>query len=182
MTANDPAPGARRDVHSHIALVGLSGSGKSTVAPLLAARTGLGSSIDLDRVIEARVGRVVQEIFDAQGEPAFRRLESEALAEALAGTPCVIATGGGVVLDATNRELLRAGARVVWLRGTPEHLADRLLDTAEARPLLSGDAEFALRRLAEEREALYSEVAGTVIDVDGIDALSVAEEVARMLR
>jgi shikimate kinase len=174
-----PDPG---DTAAHVALVGLSGAGKSTVAPLLANRLGVGSFVDLDRVIERRRGCTVAEIFDTDGEAAFRRLESDALAEALDGPPVVIATGGGIVLDHGNRALLRAGATVVWLRATPAHLAGRLADTNEARPLLSGDAEFALHRLAEEREALYSEVADLVIDVDGVDPVSVAEEVAGRLQ
>jgi len=181
VSSRDQGPGARLDGPSHIALVGLSGSGKSTVAPLLAARTGLGACIDLDREIEQTAGRAVQQVFEIDGEPAFRRLESAALADALAGAPCVIATGGGAVLDPVNRSLLRTGARVVWLRATPTNLAARLTGTDESRPLLSGDAEFALRRLADEREALYSEVAELVIDVDGIGAAAVADEVARML-
>jgi shikimate kinase len=165
----------------HIALVGLSGSGKSTVAPLVAARRGLGAPVDLDRVVERRTGRPVHELFADDGEASFRRLESDALADALAGPPVVIATGGGVVLDAENRRLLRSGAAVVWLRGSPVHLASRLADTTEARPLLSGDAEFALHRLAEERAALYSEVADVVVDVDGVDPVTVADEVVRAL-
>jgi shikimate kinase len=168
-------------VAGHIALVGLSGSGKSTVAPLVANRCEIGAFVDLDRVVEERVGRSVDEIFRTDGEAAFRRLEADALADALAGSPTVIATGGGVVLDHANRQLLRGSAAVVWLRATPGQLAARLADTHEARPLLSGDAEFALHRLAEEREALYSEVADVVIDVDGVDPVSVAEEVARAL-
>ncbi|MHB1137502.1 MAG: shikimate kinase [Microthrixaceae bacterium] len=161
----------------HVALVGLSGSGKSTVAPLLAARLGLGAPVDLDRVVESQAGRTVHEIFEVDGEATFRRLESDALADALAGQPVVIATGGGVVLDAANRQLLRSGATVVWLRGSPAHLAQRLADSTEARPLLSGDADFALHRLAEERDALYTEVADVVIDVDGVDPVTVADEV-----
>ncbi len=165
----------------HLALVGLSGSGKSTVAPLLSARLGLGAPVDLDRVVEARVGRPVHEVFELDGEATFRRLESDALADALAGAPVVIATGGGVVLDSANRRLLRSGAKVVWLRGSPSHLARRLADTTESRPLLSGDVDFALHRLAEEREALYAEVADVVIDVDGVDPVTVADEVLRAL-
>lgn len=168
-------------IDDHVALVGLSGSGKSTVAPLLASRSGRNVVIDLDRSIEARVGRPVHEIFEADGEAAFRTLESDALAEALTGAPAIIATGGGVVMAAENRSLLRANATVIWLRAHPSHLADRLADTSEARPLLAGDAEFALQRLSSEREALYSEVADIVIDVDGVDPASLAEELAELL-
>ena len=165
----------------HVALVGLSGSGKSTLAPLLAFRTGRALSIDLDRVVEEMAGRTVAEIFAEEGETGFRALESQALAEALAGPPAVIATGGGVVLERENRRLLRDHAEVVWLRATPAHLAERLQDTSEARPLLDGDAEFALHRMATEREALYSEVADLVVDVDGVDPRTLVDELAERL-
>jgi shikimate kinase len=123
----------------------------------------------------------VQEIFDDEGETGFRLLESQALAEALAGPPAVIATGGGVVLETQNRAMLRQGATVVWLRATPSHLAARLTDTSEARPLLDGDAEFALSRMASEREALYAEVADLTVEVEGIDPRTLAEELADRL-
>lgn len=165
----------------HVALVGLSGSGKSTLAPLLATRLGHHVVADLDRRIEQRFGRSVAEIFETEGEVTFREAESEALAEALDGAPAVIATGGGVVLSARNRQLLTARARVVWLRAHPDHLRQRLDGTAEARPLLEGDAGFALARLSEEREALYRQVADLTIDVDGADPRDLAEELTRSL-
>lgn len=165
----------------HIVLVGLSGSGKSTLAPLLLSRTGRSVAIDLDRVVEETTGRSVQEIFDEQGETEFRRLESQALSDALAGPPAVIAAGGGVVLELENRRMLRGGATVVWLRASPGHLRERLEDTSEARPLLDGDAEFALHRMATEREALYSEVADIVVDVEGTDPRTLADELAPRL-
>lgn len=165
----------------HLVLVGLSGTGKSTLAPLLMNRTGRSVVIDLDREIERRAGRAVHEIFEAEGETGFRLLESQALAEALAGPPAVIATGGGVVLEVQNRAMLRQGATVIWLRATPSHLAERLADTSEARPLLDGDAEFALSRMASEREALYAEVADLTMDVEGVDPRTVAEELADRL-
>lgn len=160
----------------HLALVGLSGTGKSTLAPLL-ARSGGAIVVDLDRTVAATVGMSVQEYFDEHGESAFRSLESQALADALAGPPAVIATGGGVVLEQQNRAMLRDSATVIWLRAHPTHLAQRLADTSEARPLLDGDAEFALHRMAAERDALYSEVADLVVDVEGADPRSLADEI-----
>jgi len=163
----------RRD---HVALVGLSGSGKSTVAPLVAARLGL-AVVDIDREVESRRGCSVAELFEREGEAAFRADEADALAAALAGPPAVIATGGGAVLDAGNRSALAKGATTVWLRGEPAELGARLAVGTEARPLLSGDPVFALIRLAEERNALYGEVSHEVVDVGGADPLTVAEEI-----
>lgn len=160
----------------HVALVGLSGAGKSTIAPLVAAKLGLGV-VDLDREVELRCGCSVAELFERRGEAAFRIEESAALAAALAGPPAVIATGGGVVLDAGNRAALRDEATTIWLDGDPGELGARLSGGAEARPLLEGDPAFALTRLAEERAALYGEVAHEVVDVGGADPPTVAEEI-----
>jgi shikimate kinase len=165
----------------HVALVGLSGSGKSTLAPVLASRLGGRSVVDLDRVVEERFAQTVADIFAERGEAAFRDAESDALLAALAGPPAVIATGGGVVLDAGNRRALSADAFVVWLRAHPSHLEQRLSGPTEARPLLEGDREFALARLSEERAALYGAVADVVIDVEGMDPAELAVEVVRSL-
>jgi shikimate kinase len=166
----------------HLVLVGLSGTGKSTLAPLLCSRTARSLWVDLDRVVQEAAGRTVDEIFSADGEIVFRQLESQALADSLAGPPAVIATGGGVVLDRENRRLLRTAGTVVWLRATPDHLAERLADTTEARPLLDGDASFALHRMASERDALYAEVADLTVDVEGVDPKDLAEEISRRVR
>lgn len=166
-----------------IALVGLSGSGKSTVAPILASRLGLGAAVDLDRVIEDMFDDTIESIFVTEGETRFREFESDALATALAGPPVVIATGGGCVMDRSNRAMLRSDdVMVVWLRATTSELADRLRDTTEARPLLAGDPGFALQRLAEQREALYQEVADLIVDVDGMDVRSVVDEIESSVR
>lgn len=167
---------------AHVALVGLSGAGKSTVAPLLANRLGATTPVDIDAVVAAQLGRSVEEAFADLGEAAFRQAETDALLGALAGPPAVIATGGGVVLAQVNRAALREGATVVWLRAHPAHLAARLTDSTEARPLLQGDPEFALRRLSSEREALYSEIADHTVDVEGVGPSDLADELARLLQ
>lgn len=168
---------------THVALVGLSGTGKSEVAPLLAARLGL-RTVDLDDLVVARAGVSVAELFERDGEDAFRALESRELREQLDGPPAVLATGGGVVLDGSNRRLLVERCRVVWLRTPVDVLVDRLERDAEQRPLLQGDAATTLRRLAAEREALYAEVAGVVVATEdlGPDAVTdaVVEELERV--
>jgi 5-deoxy-5-amino-3-dehydroquinate synthase len=142
------------------------GVGKSTVGQALARRRGW-DFFDSDASIETRTGRTVAQIWAAEGEPAFRRLESEVLAEALAAErPSVIAAAGGVVLDPANRERLRSQA-VVWLRARPETLVPRVA-TGTHRPLLDDDPVAVLARLASERERLYSEVADVTVDVDGL--------------
>ena len=142
------------------------GVGKSTVGQALARRRGW-EFVDSDTRIEARTGRTVAEIWATEGEPAFRRLESEVLDEALAGgRPAVVAAAGGVVLDPANRARLRDCA-VVWLRARPETLVPRVA-TGNHRPLLDRDPAGVLARLATERAPLYAEVADVTVDVDGL--------------
>ncbi|MCB9402136.1 MAG: shikimate kinase [Microthrixaceae bacterium] len=148
---------------AHLVLVGLSGTGKSTVAPLLAERRGV-VAVDLDRLLEQRFGRPVARVFIEDGEPEFRRAEAELLAEVLVGPPAVVATGGGAVLDPESRRRL-ADAFVVWLSAPIDLLVRRLSDVAERRPLLADDPATALRAMATEREPLYREVADLVVDV-----------------
>ena len=170
-------------VPGHVALVGLSGTGKSTVAPLLAARRGL-VAVDLDGVVAAAAGRTVAQIFAEDGEAAFRSMESAALAEVLAGPAAVVATGGGVVLDAANRGALSEHATVVWLRSQPRVLAERLAASDEERPLLAGGTDGAVDRLAQmasERGPLYEELADVALSVDGRTAAEVVDALDELL-
>lgn len=163
----------------HLVLVGMMGVGKSTVARIVAERLGR-SVVDSDSVIEARTGRTVREIFAADGEQAFRALESEVLLEALASpVPAVIAAAGGVVLSATNRAALNAAkARIVWLSADPATLVERVRNGGH-RPLLDDDPAATLQRMFEQREPLYREVADMIVRVDDRSAVDVAEAVLR---
>ena len=172
--------GPRAGGRSHVALVGLSGTGKTTVAPMLARARGL-RVVDLDRELEQRAGRDAATVFAEDGEEAFRDLESDELRRALDGPPAVIATGGGVVVRPANRQLLRERSRVVWLRADPEELVGRVAGSRQERPLLGGDAATALRRLARERDPLYREVADLVVEVGGRAPATVAEQLDREL-
>ncbi len=167
-----PAELARRTaadsrVRSHVVLVGMMGAGKTSVGQRLADALGL-SFVDSDQQVEARTGRTVRDIFEADGEAAFRFEERAALRDALARPePTVIAAAGGVVLDPDSRELLRdlprRGGQVVWLKAEPAVLAGRV-GTSDHRPLLAEDPAGTLDRLNSEREALYQSVATIVID------------------
>lgn len=168
-------------VDRQLALIGLSGTGKSTLAPLLAVRLGGRVVVDLDRVVEHRFGRSVADLFATDGEGVFRDAESHALIEALQGPPAVIATGGGVILAADNRAALQDSAVVVWLRADPGDLQRRLESTDEQRPLLGDDPGGALARLSTERTALYRSVADLEVDVGGITPEALADEIARRL-
>jgi shikimate kinase len=141
-----------------ITLVGMPGSGKTTVGRQLARRLGL-PFFDSDHVIEERLGCSIRDYFAREGEAAFRDLEQQVLTELAQGPAAVIATGGGAVLREANRACLRQAGRVVYLRSSPEELYRRLKhDTT--RPLLQvADPLAKLRELYAQRDPLYREAA-----------------------
>ncbi len=141
--------------------------GKTSVGRRLAELRGW-TFLDSDRQIEAITGRTVAEIWRSDGEPEFRRLEAEVLADALASaTPRVIAAAGGTVLDENNRRLMESHHPVVWLRARPEVLATRV-GSGNHRPLLDEDPAGVLRRLDAIRRPYYEQLADVVIDVDDL--------------
>jgi len=161
-------------------LVGLMGAGKSTVGRILARRLGR-PFVDTDAMVEDGEDMTIAEVFSTLGEPAFRMLEADAVRDAVASPLLsVIAVGGGAVVDATNRERLKEGGHVVWLRARPETLAARVGDGA-GRPLLVTSPVVALTRLATERAAAYEEVADVVVDVDELTAAEVSDRVVEVL-
>ncbi len=162
-----------------IFLVGLSGSGKSTVASLVAERLGW-DTLDTDRQVEAISGRSIPEIFSTEGEDAFRELERAALTEAADRDRLVIATGGGAILTSEGRRSI-AGGFVVWLSSSPGTSAARLTadPATEGRPLLSGDAEGRLASLLNSRRRYY-ELADAAIDVESLNPEQVADEVVAL--
>jgi shikimate kinase len=153
------------ETRNRILLVGMMGSGKSTVGQLLAKRLGWAYR-DSDQDVEATTGLTVPQLMELEGEAAFRRAEADVLARACAmDRPVVVSAAGGCVLNADNRRLLRASGTVVWLRARPETNALRVGD-GTGRPLLGNDPAEAMARLYMERAPLYVEVAHVVIDVD----------------
>ena len=159
-----------------LVLVGMMGSGKSTVGRELAGRLGW-AYLDSDEMVMASTGSTVAELFEARGEEGFRAEESKALAGALASpSPAVIAAAGGVVLAAANRDLLDTEAIVVWLRAEPATLAARI-GPGGHRPLLGDDHAADLAELDAVRRPLYGEVADLVVDVDGLDPQQVTDRI-----
>lgn len=137
-----------------IVLVGLPGSGKSTVGRCLAERLAR-PFIDLDELIEARTGRTPADLIEGEGESRFRQLEAEAIAEAVSRPGTILATGGGAIVDPLNRWALWEAGAVVWLDAADELLLSRLRSDAIVRPLLAGDVPASLARLRRARESLY---------------------------
>jgi len=153
-----PAP-----VPGNICLVGMMGAGKTSVGRLLARHLGK-TFYDSDHVIEARTGVKIAVIFDLEGEAGFRQREAGVIAELTALSGIVLATGGGVVLDPANRELLKARGTVVYLRASVNELWNRTRHDRN-RPLLrTGDPFARLSELHAQRDPLYREVADVVIE------------------
>ena len=149
-----------------IVLIGLTGSGKSTVGRALARRLGRGW-VDSDQAIEARLGCTIATYFAERGEAAFRDVEESVIDELSQRSGLVLSTGGGVVLRQPNRQRLRDRGTVIYLRASPEQLARRLRHDTK-RPLLQGgDPLQKLRSLHAERDPLYRECAHYVIDTHG---------------
>lgn len=148
----------------HISLIGLPGSGKSTIGKSL-ARLWQRDFVDTDQVIEQRLGSTINDFFAQQGEAAFRDLESQVLLELLQhDKPVVLSTGGGTVLREKNRQALRALSNVFYLQSLPEDIARRLRNDT-TRPLMQG--EDPLRKLTEllqVRGKLYLATAHYVVD------------------
>ncbi|MFM6986237.1 MAG: shikimate kinase [Hydrogenophaga sp.] len=146
-----------------LALVGLPGSGKSTVGRQLARRLAV-PFFDSDHVIERRLGCSIREFFEREGEDRFRDLEQEILDDLTRGGSCVLSTGGGAVLRAANRQRLHERARVVYLRSTPEEVFRRVRHDRN-RPLLQvADPLQRLRELYAVRDPLYRETAHFVVE------------------
>ena len=146
------------------ALVGMPGSGKSTIGRQLAHRAGV-PFIDLDHRLEQTIGTTIRSFFEAEGEARFRDLESQALAD-VAGQAggMVLSTGGGAVLRPENRETLRQFGNVLYLRASPEEIYRRVKHD-RTRPLLQGGNPMdKLRDLYAQRDGLYRETAHYVIE------------------
>ena len=146
-----------------IVLVGLPGSGKSTVGKQLAKRLQL-PFVDSDQEIEKRLGCSIRDYFEREGEAAFRDVEQRVIAE-LAGSPlAVLSTGGGAVLREANRVQIKQSGKVFYLRATPEDLMRRLKND-RTRPLLQvADPLAKLRELYDQRDPLYLETAHFVVE------------------
>ncbi len=143
------------------------GVGKSSVGRQVASQQGW-RFVDCDQEIERRAGCTIAKLFARDGELAFRELEAETLAALIENGPAVIATGGGAVLRAANRDLLRTRTRCVYLSASPEFLWRRLRRDRR-RPLLQvPDPQARLNEMTAERDALYRETAGIVINIEGL--------------
>jgi shikimate kinase len=156
------------------------GAGKTTVGARL-ARALDRPFVDSDVQVEQRTARTVREIFESDGEAAYRVLEAEVLAEALGSEePAVIAAAGGTILDPKNRARMKSHGTVVFLEARPADLVGRV-GGQDHRPLLKDDPAAVLRQMDEVRRPLYEETADHVVDVSGHGPDEVLAEILRVV-
>jgi shikimate kinase len=169
-------------VKRHVVLVGLPGSGKSTVGRLAAGQLG-GPFIDLDEWIEQEQGQSVRALFAGLGEAAFRQLERATMRRALAGEPAIVAPGGGWAAQPGALEESRSGAFIIYLV-VPVEVAERRCGPAGSRPLLAGSStRDRLAVLYEERAPFYERadvVISNAADTPDVVARLVADLSRRM--
>lgn len=154
----------------NLVLIGYRATGKTTLARLLAQRLGW-EWIDADVEIERRAGKSIAQIFADDGEPAFRDLEAQVIADLCARDRLVLATGGGAPLRAESRQAMRRGGRVVWLKALSETIHARMsgdATTAARRPNLTDKDPLAeIEHLLARREPAYREAAHCQVDTEG---------------
>jgi shikimate kinase len=157
----------------HLVLIGLMGAGKTSVGSECARRLRR-DFVDTDDLVMRTAGTTVESIFAEAGEPRFRAIEHDVVADVCASPrPLVIACGGGTVVDPDNRRALRASGVVVWLRAPAATLLARVGD-GSTRPLLRDDPAGALSRLQRLREPTYEAAAHASVDTEGLDVAAVA--------
>lgn len=152
-------------------LLGFMGAGKSTIA------RGLDPDfVDMDPLLEDRLGMPIARFFEEKGEAAFRQLEEEVLADLLK-TDQVVSTGGGVVISPRNRDLLKQNPENIYLKADFETLYQRIsADKDNQRPLFLNNSKEDLAAIFNERQAWYEEVASKVIDVSKLSPEEIIEE------
>ncbi len=165
--ALSPSSAPRDDL---VILIGYRGCGKTVVGRRLAERLAW-DFIDTDEAIEEDAGRAIREIFESQGEMAFRRLEAEVLERALAGRQRVVSAGGGAVLARRNRKALRAAGVCIWLTAPPDELLRRITGderSASQRPKLTNQSGLAeIEAVLQARLPVYEATADHVVGTAG---------------
>ena len=165
----------------NIILVGPMGVGKSTIGKKLAKRLGK-KFFDSDKEIEKKTGATIRLIFDLEGERGFRERESRLIDELTLENDIVLATGGGAVLAAANRDTLSSRGIVVFLMASPELLLKRTAHD-QSRPLLeTNDRMGKIKSILNERQPLYAEVADMCLTVDKLTVKEIIEKICDFIK
>lgn len=152
-------------------LLGFMGAGKSTIARSLDP-----NYLDMDALIEKRLGMSIAKFFTEKGEEAFRQVESEVLADLLQRDQ-IVSTGGGVVVSQENRDLLKTNSDNIYLKADFETLYQRIsTDKDNQRPLFLNNSKEKLAAIFQERQAWYEEVASRILDVTKLSPEEIIEE------
>ena len=152
-------------------LLGFMGAGKSTIARNLAS-----DFVDMDTLLEERLGMSIARFFEEKGEVAFRQVEEEVLADLLK-TDKVISTGGGIVISPRNRDLLKQNPENIYLKADFETLYQRIsADKDNQRPLFLNNSKEDLAAIFNERQIWYEEVASQIVDVSRLSPEEIIEE------
>ncbi|MDG2252428.1 MAG: shikimate kinase [Methylophilaceae bacterium] len=166
---------------NNIYLVGLMGSGKTTVGKLASKKLGK-SFIDSDHLIEERTGVRVPLIFEYEGEEGFRKRETKVLEELVTMKNIILATGGGIILEEINQKLLVKNGLVIYLKADYDLLASRLKSDL-TRPLLQGvDIKDKLKNLLKERDPIYKSISDYVIETKKKRATDIANEIEIIIK
>ena len=167
---------------TNIALIGFMGVGKTAVGKVLAEKLGR-SFVELDSLIEQKAGKSIPEIFQQEGEIAFRELEMRVTEEIANKKKAVIACGGGIVLNKINIDRLRKSSRIVYLTASPEVMLKRVSSEEGQRPLLEVDnPTLTIRELLGFRKPFYERAADIKIDTSKLDINAVSKQIISKLK
>ncbi|MEE9601767.1 MAG: shikimate kinase [Thermoguttaceae bacterium] len=169
----------------NLILIGYRGTGKTTLARLLAQRLDW-QWVDADVQIEKIAGKSITKIFAEDGEPAFRDVEARVIAEQCAGDNLLLATGGGAPMREESRRAMRRGGTVVWLTARPETILARMsgdATTAERRPSLTDRGPLReIIQMLDRRDSTYRQTAHLEIDTEGKTPQELADEIIERTR
>ena len=168
-------------IKNNIYLIGFMGCGKSAVSAYLMRQYGM-PRVEMDREIESEYGMTIPEIFEREGEGAFRQKETLLLRKIAERDEIVVSCGGGVPTRAENVEIMRASGKIILLTASPETILARV-KRSDNRPVLKGRKTIeGIRELMEKRRECYENAADFTVNTDGRSIAETAEEVRRILQ